>query len=410
MRYIFFSLRNFEIDVGESVRMYGLLNSLASQGNEVVFISNARRYQMFHPSIKHILIDYNFSHKRRLQGLLALLPYSCVYFRYKKLFHKVKLALESASVGKDPVYFFDYLDNSIGYVLKKAGLISAYVNDIHGITTIEFLNHIANSKNIRSKFLYKIKYHLAYRLDKKVFRSADGLIYGSSNMKKYYEELYGLKKQKTYVIPYVLGEDAVNRKVDEALKSKLQQEWHIASNDFVVLFVGSYKPTAGVDDLIRAFDLLCKDFSDCKLILIGNGPFKESCLNLVHGLDSSRKVRFIEHIPYSQLSTYQSLANVIVCPDKNNLFSQYVIHVKYFDALISGKLVINGSFESVKEVNKDDSLSLSFEPSNVNDLYEKLKLCRENFETLTEKYKETKSFTARNLTYSSYLEKVEILV
>src|SRR4030095_1949450 len=166
------------------------------------------------------------------------------------------------------------------------------------------------------------------------------------------------------------------------------------------------KPTAGVDDLIVAFERLFKEYSNCRLLLIGNGPYRNYCIKLASDLRSNRRIHFIDHIPYSHLSTYQSLANVIVCPDKNNVYSHYVVHVKYFDALISGRLVINGAFESVKEINNNDFLSLTFEPSNVNDLYQKLKLCRENYELLIEKYKEVRNYVAKNHTYPSYIDKL----
>lgn len=407
MRYIFFSLRDFKVDVGESVRIYGMLNSLASEGHEVVFISNATNYSMFDPSIKQLCIDYDFKDKRNLQGLLAIFSSAFVFKKYKSLFDKIAKALHLANVGKDPVYFFDYLDNSIGYVLKEQGLIAGYINDVHGIATIEFLNHIKNAKAFRSKLIYRLKYFLAYRLDKKVFESADGFIYGSDKMRKYYEGLYHLPDKKNYIIPYVLGEEAVNRRIDEQLRADLIKEFNLQPGDFVLLFVGTYKPTAGVDDLIKAFDRLLKTYPNCKLILIGKGPAKDECLLLASRLRSKANIRFIDQIPYSQLLTYQSLANVVVCPDKANLYSQYVIHVKYFDALISGRLVINGAFESVKEINVNDFLSLTFAPSDVDDLYEKLKLCREQYEAFIEKYKNTRNYTARNLTYSNYIKMFE---
>jgi len=405
MRYIFFSLRNFEIDAGENVRIYGLLNSFALAGNEVVFISNAKRYEMFSHSIKHVFIGYEFRKKRVFQGLLALLQYRFAYYRFNKLFRKIKAALLTVEIRNEPIIFFDYLDNSIGYVLKRKGIIAKYVNDIHGIATIEFLNHIKNSKSIKRKLVNKLKYYLAYKLDKKVFRFADYLIYGSENMKMYYEKLYNLKSKKYFIIPYLLDENVINRKIDIELKNRLEYEFKITPESFVVLFVGSYKPLAGIDDLIKAFELLHAEYKDCKLLLIGNGPYKNDCVKLANKLKSKTNINFVEHIPYSQLVTYQSLANVIVCPDKNNLFSHYVIHVKYFDALVSGKIVIIGAFDSVLEINKNNFLSLTFEPSDVNDLYRKLKLCKEKFGELTEIYQTSSDYVAKHFTYGPYLKK-----
>lgn len=405
MRFVFFSLRNFKVDVGETVRIYGLLNALASSGEEVIFISNAERYDMFHPAIKHIFIGYNFEEKRKLQGLLAVLPYRLVLSQFKELLTKIEVALQGANVGTEPVYFFDYLDNSIGYLLKKKGFIAKYVNDVHGIATLEFESHVQNSGSPMGKLVNKLKYHMVDRLDKKVFEFADGLIYGSGNMKKYYESRYNLNGRKTCIIPYLLSADAVKREVDVELQHQLMLEYKINPGDFIVMFVGTYKPTAGVDDLILAFDRLFKEYSNCRLFLIGTGPSRSQCQKLAHELPSNKAINFIDRIPYKQLLTWQSLAQVLVCPDKDNLYSHYVIHVKYFDALISGRLVINGAFCSVREINKDDFLSLTFEPSNIDDLYKKLVMCREQQALLEEKYRDIKNYTAKNLTYNSYIAK-----
>jgi glycosyltransferase involved in cell wall biosynthesis len=399
-------MRDFKIDVGETVRIYGLLNALASSGHEVIFISNARRYEMFHASISHICVGYEFKEKRKFQSLLALFPYKIAYNQFKDIFSSIEMALQKANIGQDPVYFFDYLDNSFGYLLKKKKSITKYINDVHGIATLEFQSHVANSKSVFGKFINRLKYYLVDRLDNKVFEYADGLIYGSENMRKYYEHRYNLENKKACVMPYLLSDDAVRREINSELRDRVLREWGLQPGDFVMLFVGTYKPTAGVDDLILAFDQLFREYSNCKLFLIGNGPSKIQCLKLADELKSKNAIRFIDSIPYNQLVTYQSLGNVIVCPDKDNPYSHYVIHVKYFDALISGRLVINGAFESVKEINPDDCLSLTFEPSNIDSLYDKLKLCRKEQHFLEKKYIETKNYVANNLTYHSFIYKL----
>lgn len=404
MKFIFFSLRNFDTDVGESVRIYGILNTLASYGHEVTFISNAHKHNMFHPSINHINIGYDFKGKRNLQGMLSILPAALVYKKYKRLFNHIENALKKAKINEERIFFFDYLDNTIGYLLKKMKKIKQYINDIHGIVTIEFLNNIKNSKGLKDRIVAETKYLMAGRLDKKVFEFADGFIFASAKMKDYYEKRYVLKNKICYVIPYVLELGAIKRTINEELKKDVKNNLGIASTDFIILFVGSYKATAGVEDLIMVFDRVYKVYKNAKLILIGAGPNKDYCVKLANNLASANNISFIQSISYSDLPTYQSLSNVIICPDRNNPFSQFVIHIKYLDALMSGKLVINGAFESVKEINADERLSLMYEPSNLDELYGKIIMCIENYDDLQEKYKHTKEYTMENLTYDSYLK------
>jgi hypothetical protein len=108
-------------------------------------------------------------------------------------------------------------------------------------------------------------------------------------------------------------------------------------------------------------------------------------------------------IPYDHLKTYHDLAVIIVCPDKQNVFSELIVHVKYLDALQSGKIVINGSFKSVKEVNFDQSLSVDFVPSNIDSLTNSLMYCLDNLETLKYKYSNNRKYAEENLTYASHI-------
>lgn len=409
MKYFFFTLRDFKKEVGENVRMYGMLNSLAAQGHEVVFLSNAESYQSFHPAIEQVRIGYDFKDKRRIQGLAALLPARVVRQQFRPLFSKMEAAVERAGVGSAPVCFFDYLDNTIGYLLKATGAIQSYINDIHGIPPIEqqYLRSIANSSYQR--LVHRWKYFLINTLDLKVFGGAAGFIYGSSSMQKYYEQRYGLEGKQSFVIPYLVGEDASKRQPDPARQAELKTQLGLSEQDFVVLFIGTYKQTGGMDDLIKAFDLLHHDKPASKLIMIGGGPDKEYCVKLAQQLPAAEAIHFISHIPYAEMATYQSLAHVIVCPDKENAFSQHVVHVKYYDALISGRLVINGAFDSVKEINKNDELSLTFKPSDVADLHAKLVYCHDHYEELRRKYAGVKEYVARHLTYNAYVKDMRFI-
>lgn len=309
--------------------------------------------------------------------------------------------------SNETVYFFEYLDNSIAYVLKKKNIISAYINDIHGIAPIEFEMQIALPSDVKRKLLNHFKYLSACMLDKKVFNYGDGFIYASNEMKKYYEKttLKSHQSKPYVIIPYLLDFVECSDKLDLELKNALKEQFQIQQDDFVFMFAGGYKRTAGVDDLIIAFKQLSLAYKNIKLILIGkegDSYTYENCRKLA--CDSDKNIFFIDSIPYEKLYTYQNIANVVICPDKMNPYSNIIVHVKYLDALASGKLVINGSFESVMEINKNNFLSLTFEPSNIDSLRETMKNCIDNYNSLIIKYKDTEKYTRKNLTYSSYID------
>ncbi len=405
MRIFFFTMRDFVREGGGTIRMYGVLNSLATKGNDVVLISNAQNVSKFHSTIKHIYIGYEFKHKSKFQGLLGLLPVYCVYRLYPSLFGNIERALKVANIKNEKMVFCEYLDNSIAYVLKKRNRIKRYTNDLHGIATIEFKYQYDNARSLKEKIVYGMKYKISSMLDKKVFNYGDGFIYSSKAMKVYYEEAYSkVKSKRAYVLPNLLSDDACKRKVDENLKQDLLKRLKVDPSDFIFLFAGGFKPTAGVDILIQVFAQLHEKYPEIKMILIGEGPLRDSCINLVNKLDLSDWVSFISRVPYEKLFTYQSISHVIVCPDKKNAYSELIVHLKYFDALISDRLVVNGSFSSVREININDFLSLSFEPSNQKSLYTVLENCIANYAYLFNRYKNSRDYVCNHLTYDSAID------
>jgi len=411
---VFFSLRNFERDGGGSIRMYGLINALAAKGEDVLFISNATNTSNFHHNVEHIYIGKEATalDKMLLQGMAALLPLKVISIFYAELFRKIKNALKDVSPNT-PIIFCEYLDNTIGYVLSKMGVINKPIHDLHGVATIEFDFQRQNSSNFKDKSLLKLKYFLAKTLDGKALGDAAAIIYASSQMKMYYETMFpGLKNKEYTIIPYLLSDNIGENTVNEKLKKDLLNKFEIHEDDFVFFFAGGFKPTSGIDDLIKAFLKLAKKYTQAKLIIIGDGPLKEICTKLVQNseLVEGKQIIFINSIPYQDLITYQSLAKVIVCPDKQNPYSEMIVHLKYFDSLASGQLVINGSFESVKEINSEEKLSLSFIPSNIESLYGTMKSTIEKEKRLIEKYENTKNYTLQNLTYKNHVHKIKTLI
>src|SRR5690606_18052457 len=118
MRFVFFSMNDFTRQGGGTIRMQGIINELAAMGHEVVFVSNINAElanTLFHAHVKHHTIWYKFSQKdkRVFQALLGLLPVSVLNSGYRKFLNRLRRITEE--VFKDePVYFCEYLDNSIG--------------------------------------------------------------------------------------------------------------------------------------------------------------------------------------------------------------------------------------------------------------------------------------------------------
>ncbi len=401
-KFVFFSMNDFVNEGGGTIRMQGILNELAKKGHDVFFISNAANYSEFHPLIKHIPIEHLFSRtdKRIFQFLLGTFSAGLIQLFFSKFFRRLKDVMASFKEVEN-IYFFEYLDNSIGYWLKQKSVINGYINDLHGVATLEFKFQSEQAKNPFKSLKFSVKYFVSNLLDTKVCGLASGLIFASREMERFFIEEYpGISQKNNFILPYYLSTNENLDTVDEQLKKKLEISLGINENEMIILFAGAFKKTGGVSDLILAFQKIHNQHNT-RLLLIGDGPTFDECKQIVKNYQLEEKIIFLGRTKYHELRTYQNLANIIVCPDKQNVYSELIIHVKYLDALASGKLVINGSFKSVTEVNVNESLSVNFTPSDVDSLARALKTCLKNYDTLSEKYKNNRQFVIQNLTYAS---------
>ena len=400
-KFVFFSANDFVKEGGGTIRMLGIMNELAEKGNMVTFISNTTRFGPFHPSIKHIPLNFIITHqaKRKFQSILGFGSSSLLNITFYRLFRRLKDLF--VPYRNSTVYFFEYLDNSIGYWLYKNGLIAGYINDLHGAAVLEFDYQYRIETSRKKKAGLYLKYLGAKFLDNKVFKNAQGLIYASRAMQNYYwQTIPKTKEKETYILPYALDKTQVKTNVDLNLRQSLLQEFEIRETDKVIFFAGVFKKTGGVPDLVTAFSML--ENKNIKLVLIGDGPTYAECEEIIKQ-KGMHNVYLTGRVSYKDLRTYQSIANVIVCPDRDNVYSQLIIHVKYLDALVSGKIVINGAFESVKEINEDEKLSLMFIPSNVESLAKTILRALENESTFLKKYEDNVEYISHHLTYSTVI-------
>ena len=400
-------MNDFSHEGGGTIRMQGIMNELAKKNHEVIFISNTTKFQLFESNIEQVPLNLPFSRKQKriFQGLLGIMPVFLIKMLYASVFKSIGKTLKG-KFDAEPVYFCEYLDNSIGYCLKSLGMIKEYINDLHGVATLEFKFQAQHANSIKEKIKFYTKYKVSDWLDSKVCNAAHGLIFASKAMEEYFIAQYPKVKDKhNYILPYVLSSGSITDQVDPELKQQLIQKYHCKPEEKIIFFAGAFKKTGGVPDLIAAFSAIVTKYNT-RLLIVGDGPTMNECLALVKENKLEDKVLFLGRIPYHHLRTYQDLADVIVCPDKQNVYSELIVHVKYLDSLMSGKVVINGSFKSVQEVNPNEMLSVNFKPSDLASLSQAICYSLDHYEELLARYKNNVSYVSQQLTYAS---KVEVL-
>lgn len=410
MQHVFFTVNDFSKEGGNTIRMYGIVNELASLGHTVYLVSNTVNFEQFHSKIKHIPINYkiNIKAKRKIQILAGLFPSIIARTVYRDLLIRIAKVLNENELSTSRIYSFEYLDNTLAYLLFKNYTIAQYCNDLHGVVPLEFRYKAKYAKDILSKFKYMFKYYTSVRLDNKVFCNAWGFIYASEAMRDYYMSIYNFaQKKKAYVVPYVLGSSKALFHVDQELIKRLKSEFDFTKDEIVIAFAGSFKRLGGVPDLVTVFAGLTLHYPEIRLLLIGDGETLAECLTIVQKANIEEKVIFVGRIQYRNLQSYFSMADIIVCPDRMNPYSDIIVHVKYYDALLSGKIVICGFFRSIRELDNDQSLSIHYDPSSIESMKKAIRYAIDNRITLLKKYEKNVNYVLDNFSYGRYVHVFE---
>jgi glycosyltransferase involved in cell wall biosynthesis len=82
-------------------------------------------------------------------------------------------------------------------------------------------------------------------------------------------------------------------------------------NEKIILFVGLLESRKGISFLIRAFNQLTDIFPNVRLVIAGNGDFKEALSHIKKGW---AKITFMGNIPYNELEKLYGIATVGVIP------------------------------------------------------------------------------------------------
>jgi len=404
-RYFFFTLNDFERDSGGTIRMKGIVNALSESGRSVTLISNAQIYGGFDSRIKHVPLSLKFTkrQKQMFQFCLSIFSNKINRFLFKKYYvHFKRIFDDHVSLDDSTLVFFEYLDNSMALFLNKNNVIGEYLNDTHGCARLEF--KYKKTYSMRAHMANKVKYLVSAILDKKHYQNSGGTLFLSDSLYRYIENCYPfIVSRNNYIVRDGVRSELCNKSVNGSNVNRYKKLYRLESHEKVIMFAGNFKESGGVLDLIAAFGIIAnqRKMNNIMLLLIGDGECMNEAIKLVSSKCLSNKVFFAGRVPYDHLRDIQQLANVIVCPDRKHLLSEMVPHIKYFDALLSGKVVINGSFRSVREINSHECLSVDFEPSNVQDLAEKIAMVLLNESMFSLRYSPNNDVVCSRHTYSN---------
>lgn len=190
---------------------------------------------------------------------------------------------------------------------------------------------------------------------------SDKIIAVSYAIRKHLINDFRVRENKIKVIYNNLRKEKIS-----TTESFVRGKYNIQNDDFVFLFVGRINKIKGVDILVKAFNILNKEFEKIKLIMVG-----QILDDTVSQLKLSNNIQILE--PRQNISELYLASDAVVLPSREDPFPYVMLEAGVYKLPL-----IASNVGGVKEFVVNEKNGLLFESENVDELYHKMKFFVEN--------------------------------
>ena len=203
---------------------------------------------------------------------------------------------------------------------------------------------------------------IAYSLEKKVCCDASTTIVVSTPLKEYLSSI-GVPQNQILVLPN--GANTAKFFPRERSGSLLKR-LSIGDGDVVIGFVGILRPWHGIDILLDAFKAVCEEHSNCKLLLVGDGPIQQEIENRAAKMGLKEKVTITGRIAHDEVGDYIALFDIAVSPRA----TFYASPMKIIEYMAQQKPVVAPDMANIRDLICDREDGILFQPENADSLFQ----------------------------------------
>jgi glycosyltransferase involved in cell wall biosynthesis len=139
-------------------------------------------------------------------------------------------------------------------------------------------------------------------------------------------------------------------------RQKLRRELNIHSSEIVIISTARFTKIKCLDRLLKAFDVLSKEFDHLRLLMVGSGPLEKELKGLAQTLNSSDRIMFLGHI--DDPSVYLKASDIFVLSSDNEGLSLALL-----EAMAAGLICISTNCAGSNEAITDEKMGLIVEKS-----------------------------------------------
>ena len=167
---------------------------------------------------------------------------------------------------------------------------------------------------------HNTKGHESNRVDflssKLIFNIADKVIVHADNNKEQLMDVFGICKDKIKVLPYGVLDSYLDKNIS---KKEALSKLNLSGDNQYILFFGTIREYKGLDDLLKAYNMVRKELDNVKLIIAGkNWENWNKYQRLIDDMDlSSKSILKLSFIPSNEVKYYFKAADLLVLPYKH---------------------------------------------------------------------------------------------
>jgi len=193
-----------------------------------------------------------------------------------------------------------------------------------------------------------------YKGTKFVIENSNGVTCVSKYLKEATQKIFKINREMRVVYDFV---DTEKYKRVGASKRNLD---FIKKGDKVVIHISNFRPVKKIDNVIKIFYRIAKEVRS-KLLLVGDGPEKCMCRNLVNELKLGSKVFFLGR--QDNVIPLLNVSDLFLLPSKNESFGLAAL-----EALSCEVPVIGTNVGGLKEVVLHGKCGFIFNPDDIDDM------------------------------------------
>ena len=197
----------------------------------------------------------------------------------------------------------------------------------------------------------------------KFFKRASYIIGYSNYSKDYYSNF--INSDKILIAHNCLDNDKIDNEINKFKNSVKHVKNKYNLNDkFVIIYVGGFQITKGVDRLIKAYSIIKKKYPKTALLIVGESEGKQELLNIINEL----KINDIHFAgkQINEISKYFLSANLFVLPGLGGL--------SIYHAMVHSLPVISASADGTeRDLIRDGFNGYILQNENIDELVYKIK-------------------------------------